>query len=231
MKETVRVLCVQGQPDEAQYVALALNPSKNDRPRVRTEIAAESAVLETDLRPYDCVFLCNVGRFSRDEAGVLRDYLRGGGGLVFFLGDQVQAESYNTVLGGEAADHRVLPARLEQTVSEAQYRFDPRGYRHPIVAPFRDQPLAGRLADDPRLEVFSFGSVRQGKRQSGARLRQRRSGDCGPTDVSRPQHFVRDGVLHGIRRSIGFAADPLDGVANLAQLHDAANARNPWPSR
>jgi hypothetical protein len=109
------------------------------------EEAAESALMEADLKQYDCIFLCNVGHFSRDEAQVLRTYLHGGGGLVFFLGDQVQPDNYNQELAGDNVAARVLPARLGKVMREAQYRFDPLAYRHPIVAPFEGFKNAGLL--------------------------------------------------------------------------------------
>ena len=40
---------------------------------------------------------------QRAEARLLEDYLHQGGGLVFFLGDQVQPENYNRQLGGADA--------------------------------------------------------------------------------------------------------------------------------
>lgn len=145
VREAIRVLCIHGKPGESRYVALALEPRRDNRPRIRVEQAAESALNEENLTQFDCIFLCNVGRFSRDEAQVLRSYLHSGGGLVFFLGDQVQSENYNQELGGEEAGKRVLPARLGQTVKEAQYQFDPLGYRHPIVAPFEGFKNSGLL--------------------------------------------------------------------------------------
>ncbi len=145
VRESIRVMCVEGKTGSARHVALALSPTKSASPRVRVDTAFENAIVESDLNDYDCIVLCNVGRFGPDEAVVLHDYLRDGGGLVFFLGDQVQAENYNRELGGERTKRRVLPARLEQTVAEAQYQFDPRDYRHPIVAPFRGHTQAGLL--------------------------------------------------------------------------------------
>lgn len=145
VRESIRVLCIGGREGGARHVSLALEPTRSDRPRVRPEVAPESAVLEADLADYDCVFLCNVGRFGRDEAGVLYDYLKNGGGLVFFLGDQVQAESYNQELGGEASKLRVLPARLEKPTPHGEYSFDPLEYRHPIVSVFRGHEQTGLL--------------------------------------------------------------------------------------
>ncbi len=145
VRESIRVLCVEGKTGAARHVALALEPAKSVRPRVRVETVPESALVESRLNEFDCLFLCNVARFSSDEATVLHNYLKNGGGLVFFLGDLVQAESYNRQLGGETSKTRVLPAMLGDAVSENRYYFDPLEYRHPIVAPFRDHTQAGLL--------------------------------------------------------------------------------------
>jgi len=143
--EALRVLCVEGKQGEARNVALALEPYRAERPRINVHAVSESALLELDLHGYDGVVLCNVGRFGRDETAVLHEYLRGGGGLVFFLGDQVQPESYNLELGGELSGLSVLPARLSSLTSDGQYRLEPRDYRHPIVAAFRGQERTGLL--------------------------------------------------------------------------------------
>jgi hypothetical protein len=47
------------------------------------------ALLERNLALYDCVFLCDVAQFTEGEAQVLRAYLRSGGNLVFFDGDDL----------------------------------------------------------------------------------------------------------------------------------------------
>jgi len=144
VREAVRVLAVAGRPGEARYVALALNPRPQDRGAIEVTEVAESALVETDLAPFDCVILCNVGRFSREEAGVLHAYLASGGGLVFFLGDQVQPQSYNQQLA-DVEGKRVVPARLGDLMAESQYRLNPLDYQHPIVAAFRDHEASGLL--------------------------------------------------------------------------------------
>jgi hypothetical protein len=146
VRESIRVLCVQGKSGAAEHVAFALSPAKTDRPRVKPEIVVESLLLELDLANYDAVFLCNVGRFGRDEANVLHQYVENGGGLVVFLGDQVQSENYNLTLGGGESGRRVLPARLGESVfDQAGFNLDALQYNHPIVKPFQGQPRAGLL--------------------------------------------------------------------------------------
>ncbi|HUE72567.1 MAG TPA: BatA domain-containing protein [Pirellulaceae bacterium] len=145
VREAIRVLCVYGRPGETRHIALALSPQRTDRPAVRVTEAGESTILESDLATYDCVVLGNIGRFSRDEAAVLTQYVRSGGGLIVFLGDQAQLDNYNQELGGEQAEERLLPARLLSLSEEAKYGFDPLEYRHPIVAPFRGFDKSGLL--------------------------------------------------------------------------------------
>lgn len=152
VKPQLKVLCIDGKPagdglsGAADYVLLALNPNAEDlaaRSVIHAEVASESALVERELSQYDAVFLCNVGQFTGSEARVLASYARNGGGVVIFLGDRVQAERYNRELGTSGVG--LLPATLGKVVSEAQYRFDPLDYRHPLVAPFKGREQAGLL--------------------------------------------------------------------------------------
>ena len=145
VREAIEVLCVEGREGAARYLAYALEPSRASTPRVRPVIRLENALLEQDLNRFDCVALCNVRRFTREEAAVLHDYVRSGGGLLWTLGDQVQADSYNQQLGDEASGRRVLPARLESVAPTGVYSFDPLDYRHPILAPFAGHQQSGLL--------------------------------------------------------------------------------------
>jgi hypothetical protein len=153
VKEHVRVLCVNGKPGSGpmtgatDYLALALNPHAGDALTpgiVKPEVIAESALLERDLAQYDCIFLCNVAQFTSSESRLLEGVLKRGGGLVFFLGDQVLADRYNRELTGEQGT-RILPARLGELASETQYYFDPLDYQHPLVKVFEGREQSGLL--------------------------------------------------------------------------------------
>ncbi|HEX3726451.1 MAG TPA: BatA domain-containing protein, partial [Pirellulales bacterium] len=107
VKDHLRVLCVNGKPatgpmsGATDYIALALNPNSDDANLpavVQPEVVSESGLLERDLSQYDCIFLCNVAQFTTNEARALEGVLKRGGGLVFFLGDQVLSERYNRSL-------------------------------------------------------------------------------------------------------------------------------------
>lgn len=153
-KEQIDVLCVDGSPSgdalggAAGYLAVALAPKESTFGGhvVRPQVVPETSLLEADLSSFDCIFLCNVGQFTRREAHALESYLEGGGGLVCFLGDRVQIDSYNRHLHGEAeGESPILPARLIEVVAENQYSLDPLDYQHPIVQAFRGQQQAGLL--------------------------------------------------------------------------------------
>lgn len=156
----LRVLCVNGRPaggafqGAADYLVVALSPRglTDDRSAVRPEVVPESALVELDLEPYDAVFLCNVGQFTPNEAKVLESYVKHGGGLVSFLGDQVQTESYNRQLSPDGV--AVLPVRLGETVeADPPAFFNPLGYEHPLTAAFRGRDRAGLLTTPVRRYV------------------------------------------------------------------------------
>ena len=154
VKQFVRVLCVNGRPsggsyqDATDYLRVALSPEgdQTEQTLTRVEVKPESALRELYLDRYDCVFLANVPRFVASEAQVLRSYLKHGGGLVFFLGEGVNGQSYNEELGSDKPGKvRLLPARLGAVASEGPFYLDPREYRHSIVAAFRGREGAGLL--------------------------------------------------------------------------------------
>src|SRR5690606_5721110 len=115
-----------------------------EQPRVRWELVTETATVERDLAQYELIVLANVARFSQQEAALLHRYVTAGGSLAFFLGNQVDIEIYNPTLGAESR-WPLLPVRLGEPVAPGEYRFDPLGYRHPLVAPFAGEQRAGLL--------------------------------------------------------------------------------------
>ncbi len=153
VRQEIRILCIDGRPrgqtfhGATDYLVEALAPQGDDSRQIaiKPEVAAESTLVERELAPYDCVFICNVAQFTPHEVRLLHNYLQSGGNVVIFLGDQVLPERYNSALAGKtssgregrAGEGRILPARLGPIVDQPQLRLDPLGFRHPILQAFR----------------------------------------------------------------------------------------------
>lgn len=151
VREFVRVLLVDGQPrpesfqSETDYLAQALNPevtSVGSASQIRTEIVNESQLGTRELAPFDAVVLCNVAQVTPAEATALDAYLKEGGGVVVFGGDQVMAENYNQRLFADGKG--LLPAKIGALVGDAQtkqgfFEFDAKDYKHPIVSLFANE--------------------------------------------------------------------------------------------
>ncbi|MBS0210983.1 MAG: VWA domain-containing protein [Planctomycetes bacterium] len=145
VKPQLRVLCVgSGQSDgylaPAEYLALALRPDDDraDSSDIQCDVLGESSLADADLASYDCVFLANLGQFTASEGTLLSSYVAHGGNLVWFLGEQVQLDSYNRRLCSlDTGAERALPARLTGFAPAGQYMFDPLDYQHPLLAAYR----------------------------------------------------------------------------------------------
>jgi hypothetical protein len=151
VRESLNVLLVDGhfksEPYQAEtdYLAQALAPGEESpgQPRpIKVAVVSESQLSRGDLAPYDVVVLCNVAQFSQSEVTALDDFLRQGGGLVVFGGDQVVTDNYNRLLFDDGKG--LLPAALGPSVGDAakkdtRYSFNPLGFRHPIVAAFQGE--------------------------------------------------------------------------------------------
>lgn len=180
VRDSVRVLLVDGDPkgglfeSETAFLETAISP-ETDSPGqpspIETRVILDSQLSRNDLSPFDAVVLCNVAQVSRDEATMLDAYLRQGGGLVIFTGDQVMAENYNRILFDDGQG--LLPASLGAIVGDPQrrenpYRFDPIGFQHPIVADFAGQPdpVTSSLTN---VKTFRYHKL-QPAEDSGARV-------------------------------------------------------------
>jgi len=148
VKDSVEVLVVNGDGarQNARFLTAALDPygDGSEPMPVRVQVVAAGSLLEQDLRHFDCIFLENVAQFAPGEPAALAGYVRGGGGLVFFLGERVDAERYNQQLGGRSGQPRLLPALLDRPAPSGKHKINPLGFADPIVADFKGNAAAGQ---------------------------------------------------------------------------------------
>ena len=159
VRDAVNVLIVDGDPKSSAFgsdadflreaIAPSADPSVTADPEapsssIRATVVNEAQLGRQDLAPFDAVILCNVATFRQVEVSALESYLKQGGGVVVFSGDQVQADGYNRLL--HAGGKGLLPASLGPIVGgdagqgETAFTFDPLGYKHPLVSDFGGQP-------------------------------------------------------------------------------------------
>ncbi len=157
VKDGLPVMLVDGKvaPDPrdraAEYLRDALNPFRHGpvprnvpaRPRVVSESDfADAGAEKGELTSYDCVYLCDVKELSDGEVRRLETHLRRGGGVVIFLGPQVDLKNYNDKLykGGKG----ILPAELigpsRKLPADGYYSFnaDKEAFKQPPLDAFAD---------------------------------------------------------------------------------------------
>ena len=197
VREALKVLLVDGhfksEPYQAEtdYLAQALAPTEETpgQPRqIRVEVVAESQLSHRELSAFDVVVLCNVAQFNQPEATALDDFLKQGGGVVFFGGDQVVADNYNRLLYADGKG--LLPAAFGPSVGDAAKKegaffFNPLGYRHPIISEFQGQtdPVTAGIT---RTMTFQYHKLVRG---SGTKAEVAMAFDTGdPAVVEMPRH-------------------------------------------
>ncbi|GAB4138435.1 MAG: hypothetical protein Fur0037_04140 [Planctomycetota bacterium] len=101
--DRIHLLLVDGEPgersDESEtfYLGVALDPGGDAVSGNDVQIVPDSSLDELDLSEFDMVWLCNVPSPSESAAEKLEEYVSSGGGLVVFLGGQVDVSRYNDV--------------------------------------------------------------------------------------------------------------------------------------
>lgn len=117
----LRILVVNGEPhadayqDEVFLLTVALRPEGMQFSGNEVVVVDENEFEATDLDAFHAVILANVYQVNEDTATRLERYTAGGGGVAFFLGDQVDPEVYNRILFRDGQG--LLPARLVAPVA------------------------------------------------------------------------------------------------------------------
>ncbi|MBN1491302.1 MAG: BatA domain-containing protein [Phycisphaerae bacterium] len=116
----VRVLLVNGEPDtevfndEVALLAAALRPDGPVDSGNEIEVIDENTLEDINLGGYHVVILANVYRITEAVAQQLERFAEAGGGVLFFVGDQVDPDIYNRLLVREGAG--LLPAPLGDVI-------------------------------------------------------------------------------------------------------------------
>jgi len=100
----IRVLIVNGEPsadefnDEVALLATALRPEGDVFSGMESVVVDEAGLEDMNLSQFHLVVLANVYRVVEPMMAPLEHFVRNGGGLVIYLGDQVDPELYNATM-------------------------------------------------------------------------------------------------------------------------------------
>jgi hypothetical protein len=160
--DRVEVLVIDGDPagagreGDAFYVATAVAPGGAAPTGIRPRIEQPRALASLDLAPFDSIWMLDVERLDAAEVAALEEYVRAGGGVVFFTGPRTRADVVNRTLYRDGAG--VFPAPLAGAIDLLP---DPAGdgvpdlvvEEHPVVAVLSGQ--RNPLLDAVRIERFT----------------------------------------------------------------------------
>jgi hypothetical protein len=141
----LRVLIVNGAPssvrhrDELFYLETALLAATTSEQAIATTTVTAADLAKGRLEGADVVALCNVGSLPKTRVSELEAFVRRGGGLLFTLGDNVDADVFNRAFSP------LLPQELRGPVQaatpgsgEAALRVGKADGVHPVSAIFAE---------------------------------------------------------------------------------------------
>jgi hypothetical protein len=121
------------------------------------------------LSDYRAVILCGVAQVTPAEADQLQLFVKDGGTLMVFLGENISAENYNSVM----LPRHLIPGPLTKRMIASQdksfyFDFNPNGVLHPLLKAFAHQENTGLenaqafgywqtdVPNDPQLRVLNW---------------------------------------------------------------------------
>lgn len=119
LSDASKVLVVDSDPDAmgAYYIGSVLNPGSQVRIGAIPEIQPPSflrSITYEDLTRYRAVYLVDLPEITDSAADALQSYVENGGGVAWFLGGNVVADSYNKTL--LVRNRQLLPGALDKAI-------------------------------------------------------------------------------------------------------------------
>ena len=134
------VLVIDGDPraQDALFLTAALSPGGNVKSGLSPIVESPRFLRDHDLNKYDSIFLLNVDRLDPAEIEPLEAYVRGGGGVGFFLGELSQADFINKHLyrDGEGLFPLPLAGATQLLVDRLDKAPDLEVIDHPVFSVF-----------------------------------------------------------------------------------------------
>ncbi len=140
VRERIRVLAVDGDPNadyglssETVYLKHAIAPIPD---RIGVEEVDYLSFLTRELTDFDVLILANVERVREDKVREIEEFVRGGGALVYFLGNRVDPILLNRdfVKDGEGLfPGRILTPAVVLDRAESRIKVDLEGTSHPLL--------------------------------------------------------------------------------------------------
>ena len=140
-RRSVLILDDDGRQEDAAFVAAALSadPALTG---LATDIRSSQAINASDLPRYDCIYLLNIRDLPADTTLVLADYVRNGGGIAWFPGEQANVPWYSENLRNPAQLLFPVPLSVIQDVGPASNPLESENTNSPFVSPiFETHPI------------------------------------------------------------------------------------------
>ena len=93
--EKIKVLLIGQNENDVKFFRIALNPTSKLDSRFNTDFIAATQIEFSTLKKYQVVLLSNVQRIEGTLLSSIYSYVEEGGGLLIFLGDNVDLRNYN----------------------------------------------------------------------------------------------------------------------------------------
>ncbi len=160
----IKLLIVEGRrgmnalDGSAAFMRLALSPpteTKGSR-YIVPEVISDLELPGRALGDYRAVIFAGVGAIAPESVGALKAYTQSGGSLLIFMGDPVNADSYNRTLGTAGLLPGALVARVDAPAGDRGFVFDfDPGNPGPLLSAFRNVEKSGLETT----QVYSYWRV------------------------------------------------------------------------
>lgn len=147
ISDEIRLLLVGNHAADTQYLNLALRPGRTVASSIRVKEIEHRELSHEDLTKYQAIILSNVPRLDYTETLKIQRFIKSGGGLLVFLGADVDLRNYNDGFH-KKLNLPLLTQSIQETGSEQFLSLGKIDFSHPI---FRDVFEGEKFVESPHV--------------------------------------------------------------------------------
>lgn len=148
IRPQIRVLCIEATEGAARnFVAATRSIPDSGLPTIASTVIQQQQMSELNFAAVDLLAFFGFAEMEDTRIDEIASLIDEGVSIVVSMGPETDTSSLQKLFAALLRNEQG-PASSAIEIAEGDFRFDPLGYRHPIMQDFRDQPQAG-LIDAP----------------------------------------------------------------------------------
>ncbi|HCV42281.1 MAG TPA: hypothetical protein DGH68_02265 [Bacteroidetes bacterium] len=211
--EKINVLMIGGKPQDTRlaFLALTLGGDSSLAGLFTTVQATQEQLSSLDINKFNVLVFCGVKAFTATESDRIAQFVKAGGGMMMFPGDESNVVNWNETILAKLGIPASEPAHGETpgTDQSSFLSFEKVDYSHPLFEGLFEQPTPGKESQATIESPRVYKAIKPRVGENGRTIIGLSDGSSFFTEYSAGMGHV---LLFSVEANIGWSDFPVKGL-------------------